>query len=317
MTIDLDQVSADSTTATPAWLLQREIGLCPCGCIGVRSKKNFIDKTITGASSVIRHALFTDDIAAQPGLLQRIEPRAKAVTMFSFVVAVAFLRNVPVLLGACAAAVLIAAASRISVPYFIKRVWLFVPVFTGIVVIPAMFSFITPGHIVVPMGHWFGHRVGLTSQGLRAAGLVVTRVAASISFVVLLTLTTPWMRLLGALRAMFVPRMFILVLGMAYRYVFHLLESVTDMYEARKARTANVDRSVRSGRLFVAGTAGALFGKAHAMSEEVHQAMVARGYSGQPRTLARRRIKATDVVWMLVCAVAIVVMLGVDRAVGR
>ena len=317
MSTGLDQVSSVQSSVTPAWLLQREVGLCPCGCIGVRSKKNFIDKTIAGASSMIRHALFTDDIAAQPGLLQRIDPRAKAVTMFAFVVAVAFLRNIPVLLGAYAAAVVIAAASRISVPYFIKRVWLFVPVFTGIVVVPATFSFITPGHIVVPMGHWFGHRVGLTSQGLRAAGLVVARVAASISFVVLVTLTTPWMRLLGALRAMFVPRMFILVLGMAYRYVFHLLGSVTDMYEARKARTVNVDRAATSGRLFVAGTAGALFGKAHAMSEEVHQAMVARGYSGQPRTLAPRRIEATDVLWMLACAIAIVVLLGVDRAISR
>ncbi|MEO8267564.1 MAG: cobalt ECF transporter T component CbiQ [Ilumatobacteraceae bacterium] len=317
MTTGLEKILSDRSSVTPAWLLQREVGLCPCGCIGVRSKKNFIDKTIMSASGVIRHALFTDDIAARRGVLQRIDPRAKAVTMFAFVVAVAFLRNIPVLLGACALAVLIAVASQISVRYFIKRVWLFVPVFTGIVVVPATFSFITPGHIVVPMGHWFGHRVGLTSQGLRSAGLVVTRVAASISFVVLLTLTTPWMRLLGALRAMFVPRMFILVLGMAYRYVFHLLGSVTDMYEARKARTANVDRSVTSGRLFVAGTAGALFGKAHALSEEVHQAMVARGYSGQPRTLALRRIKATDVMWMLACAMAIVVLLGVDRAVGR
>jgi cobalt ECF transporter T component CbiQ len=317
VTADVDSPASVGASATPAWLLQGEVGLCPCGCIGTRNKRSFIDKTITGAAGVIRNALFTDDTAAQPGLLQRIDPRAKAVTMFAFVVAAAFLRNIPVLLGAFAVAVVIAAASRISVTYFFKRVWLFAPLFTGIVVLPAMFNFITPGHIVVPMGHWFGHRVGLTSQGLRSAGLVVTRVAASISFVVLLTLTTPWMRLLAALRAMFVPRMFILVLGMAYRYVFHLLGSVTDMYEARKARAGNVDRSATSGRVFVAATAGALFGKAHAMSEEVHQAMVSRGYSGQPRTLAPRRIKATDGVWMLACAVAIVVLLGVDRAVGR
>ena len=316
MSTELHQHAQASGSPTPAWLLQREVGLCPCCCIGTRNKKNLIDKTITGASGVIRHALFTDDIAAKPGVLQRIDPRAKTVTLLAFVVAVAFLRNIPVIVGAYALAVVLAVASRISVPYFIKRVWLFVPIFTGIVVLPAMFSLITPGHIVVPMGHWFGHRVGLTSQGLRSAGLIVTRVATSISFVVLLALTTTWMRLLAALRAMFVPRMFILVLGMAYRYVFHLLGSVTDMYEARKARTVNVDRSVASGRAFVSATAGTLFGKAHAMSEEVHQAMVARGYRGQPRTLAPRGINATDVVWVLACAVAIVTLLGVDRAIG-
>ncbi len=81
---------------------------------------------------------------------------------------------------------------------FVKRVWLFIPIFTGIVVLPATFSFITHGHIVVPLGHWFGHRVGLTSQGLRSAALIVVRVATSISLVVLVALTTSWTSLLAA-----------------------------------------------------------------------------------------------------------------------
>src|SRR5258706_4304261 len=88
---------------TSAWLLQREVGLCPCGCIGKRSKTKFIDKTIVGASSVIRQALFTDDIAAQPGLLQRLDPRVKATTTLALVVAAALLHNIPVLVGLYAA----------------------------------------------------------------------------------------------------------------------------------------------------------------------------------------------------------------------
>jgi cobalt/nickel transport system permease protein len=304
-------------TVTPAWLLQREVALCPCGCVGKRSKTNFIDKTITGASSVMRQALFTDEIAAQPGLLQRIDPRVKAVTMLAFVITAAIIRNIPVLVGLYLIALALAAASRISLPYFIKRVWLFIPIFTGIVVLPAMFSFITPGHIVVPMGHWFGHRVGLTSQGVRSAGLIVIRVAASISFVVLLAITTTWTRLLAALRAMFLPRMFVLVLGMAYRYVFHLLGSVTDMYEARKARTVQANSGSRSGRAFVSATAGTLFGKAHATSEEVHQAMVSRGYTGHPRTLSASKVKPIDLVWVLCCAIVIAAVVGIDHAVGR
>ncbi|MBK5332824.1 MAG: cobalt ECF transporter T component CbiQ, partial [Ilumatobacteraceae bacterium] len=236
-----DELTRPTSSGTPAWLLQRQVALCPCGCIGKRSKAKFIDKTIAGASSVMRQALFTDEIAAQPGLLQRLDPRVKAVTTLALVIAAALMRNIPVLVGLYVVALLLAIASKISMSYFIKRVWLFVPIFTGIVVMPATFSFVTHGHIVVPMGHWFGHRVGLTSQGLRSAGLIVVRVATSISFVVLLALTTTWTRLLAALRAMLLPRMFVLVLGMAYRYLFHLLGSVTDMYEARKARTVQAD----------------------------------------------------------------------------
>jgi cobalt/nickel transport system permease protein len=305
------------SSGTPRWLLEREVALCPCGCIGKRSKANFIDKTITGASSVMRQALFTDEIAAQRGLMQRLDPRVKAITMLALVVTTALIRNIPVLIGIYVLALVLAAASAISVPYFIKRVWLFIPIFTGIVVLPATFSFITPGHVVLPLGNWFGHRVGLTSQGLRSAGLIVIRVAASISLVVLVALTTTWTTLLAALRSMFLPRMFILVLGMAYRYVFNLLGSVTDMYEARKARTVQVDNAVKSGRAFVSATAGTIFGKAHAMSEEVYQAMVSRGYTGHPRTLSAFRVKAFDIAWVVGCAIVIGVTLGVDHVSGR
>ena len=90
---------------------------------------------------------------------------------------------------------------------------------------------------------------------------------------VLIVLTTSWTRLVASLRSLGLPRMFVMVLAMAHRYVFYLLNTVTDMYESRKARTARVEGSVTNGRLFVAATAGSLFGKAHAMSDEVHQAM--------------------------------------------
>jgi cobalt/nickel transport system permease protein len=170
---------------------------------------------------------------------------------------------------------------------------------------------------VVPLGHWFGHRVGLTRQGLTSAALLVTRVAASISIVLLVVLTTSWTRLVASLRSLGLPRMFVMVLAMAHRYVFYLLSTVTEMYEARKARTARVEGSVASGRMFVAATAGSLFGKAHAMSDEVHQAMTARGYTGQARNLKPFRLQAADGMYALSCIAACAAALGVDRVLGR
>ena len=265
----------------------------------------------------MQQAMFSEDMAAKRWLLQRIEPRVKLLTLLGLLVAASLVRHIPVLLVLYAATLLLAAASGLSLSFFIKRVWLFIPVFTGIVVLPATFSFVTPGHIVVPFGTWFGHRVGMTSQGLSAAGLIVTRVAVSISLVVLLTLTTPWNRLLAALRALALPRMFVLVLAMAYRYVFHLLNSVSEMYTARKARTVGTETDVASGRRFVAASAGALFGKSHALSEEVHMAMLARGYTGNVRTIAPTRISGRDIVWAVACLIAAFLVLGGDRVLGH
>jgi cobalt ECF transporter T component CbiQ len=310
-------VSVPATRRTaPDWLLEPEVGLCPCGCIGRRKKTNFVTKTLNGASSVMRQALFSDDIAAQQGLLQAIDPRVKLLTMVGLLVVAATVRSTALLGAMYVGTLLLAAASRLSLRFFVKRVWLFIPIFTGIVVLPATLNVITPGEVVIPFGTWFGHELGVTKQGLEAAGLIVARVAVSISLVVLLTLTTPWNRLLSSLRALRVPKVFVLVLGMAYRYVFHLLSAVTDMYTARQARMIGKDTDVASGRGVVAASAGALFGKAHALSEEVYMAMVARGYTGNPRVLRPSRLRWLDGAWVLTCVAVAALVLGLNHAIA-
>ena len=306
-----------TATSTPAWLIDNEVGLCPCGCIGKRKKANFVDKTIAGSASLLRRTMFADDVATGGGLLQRIDPRVKILSLVGLLIVASLVHHIPVLVVMYLATIPLAVMSQLSVGFFVKRVWLFIPIFTGVVVLPATFSFITDGHIVVPLGHWFGHRVGLTSEGLRSAALIVTRVATSISLVVLLTLTTPWVELLAALRALRVPRMFILVTGMAYRYLFHLLDSVTDMYTARKARMVGRDTDVVAGRAFVGASAGALFGKAHALSEEVYSAMIARGYNGNARTINRFRLGVHDLFWLAGCIAAAALVLRLDHVIGR
>ena len=304
-------------TATPAWLLEADVAMCPCGCIGRRKKGSFVEKTLAGGADVLRQAMFSEDTARGGGLLQRLDPRVKVVSLLALLVVAALVRHVPVLLAMYLVTLTLAAASGLPIGFFVKRVWLFIPVFTGVVVLPATFSFVTPGEVVAPLWHWHGHPVGLTRQGLVGAGLIVARVATSVSLVVLLTLTTPWTRLLAALRALAVPRIFILVIGMAYRYLFLLLNSVTDMFEARKARTVAAEVDVKAGRRFVSAAAGTLFGRSYELAEEVHQAMLARGYRGNARTLERFAPAALDAAWVAACVAVALVVLGGDRLLGR
>ena len=302
--------------AVPDWLLTAEVGMCPCGCIGRRRRTGFVDKTIAGAASLLGLAMFNEDVAEQPGLLQRLDARVKLITLLALLTATALLHHVPLLLGMYAITLGLAAASGIDLRFFVKRVWLFIPVFTGIVVLPAIFSFVTPGHVVLGVGTVLGLDLDVTAQGLRGAGLIVTRVATSISLVVLLTLTTPWTDLLAALRALRIPKTFVLIIGMAHRYLFVLVETVSDMFVARKARTLGAQDHGASGRAFVSASAGVLLGKTHALSEEIHMAMLARGYHGDARALTRGAIGLPDIAWSITCLLVIAAVLGGDHALG-
>jgi cobalt/nickel transport system permease protein len=301
------------TTATPEWLLQPEVALCPCGCIGRRRKANFVDKTLQNAGGLLLRTMFAEDAATRDGLLQRCDARAKLAGGAVLLLAAALVHDVRVLVVLYLLTLAVAVASKLGAKFFVQRVWLFVPLFTGIVVLPATLNVITPGRIVVPLGTWFGYHLGVTSQGASSAAVIVVRVATSISLVVLLTLTTRFADLLTGLRALHVPRLFVLVFSMAYRYVFVLLATVDDMYTARKARAVLDTRNTKRGRQFVAASAGALFGRAHALSDEVHQAMLARGFRGEARSLRVARITANDVVVVLVAVVVSFVALGGER----
>jgi hypothetical protein len=106
-----------------------------------------------------------------------IEPRVKLLTMLALLLAAAFVRHAPVLVALYGVTLVLAAGSQLRLSFFVRRVWLFVPLFTGLVVAPATLNLVTHGQIVVPLGTWFGHPVGLTRQGLDAAALIVSRVA--------------------------------------------------------------------------------------------------------------------------------------------
>lgn len=297
----------------PRWLLQQDMAMCPCGCIGKRKKGSYLSKTIQGGSKLLRQVMFGEDVAGAGGLLQRIDPRVKLLSLLGLLV-VAGLAHSMVTLGVMYAVTLVlASASALPLGFFVKRVWLFVPIFTGIVVLPATLSVVTHGDIVLTLWHWNGQPEGVTAQGLTAAARIVARVAVSTSLVVLLTLTTPWIRLLAALRSLGVPRIFILIIGMAYRYIFLLLTSVTDMYQARQARTPGTAKHDRTARAFLGASVGTLLGRAGQLAEEVHQAMTARGYRGDATTLDRPRLRLADTYYLLVVILFAALMLIGDH----
>lgn len=181
--------------------------------------------------------------------------------------------------------------------------------------LPATLSIVTPGTLTLTLWHWHDQPHGVTAQGLTTAARLVLRAGCSVTLVLLVTMTTPWSRLLQSLTALGIPRVLVLVTTMAYRYVFLLLTTLIDIYHARRARTIQRVRADRAERRFAGGVAGFALAKSASLADEVHQAMTARGFRGHVRLLAAPRPGRTEVLVGVGAIVAAIVIVWSDHVV--
>jgi len=227
----------------------------------------------------VQHIVDAEDFASRDGPLQLLDPRVKLAGVLALVIVAVASRSLLVLAALLVVTAVLAAFSGLPVVRLFRPVWLGVLAFTGLIALPALV--LVPGDVLirVPGLGW-----PVTLQGTRSAAFLVARSELSTTLGLLLVLTTRWAHVLKALRSFGVPMIIVAILGMTYRYVLLLLELAHQMFEARRSRHVG-NLAPRDGRRIATATAGVLLLRSLEMSGEVHLAMVARGYRGEPRTL--------------------------------
>lgn len=255
-----------------------------------REQLGWLEHTISGIAGSIERAIFTEEHARRRGWLQGIDPRAK-LGMFLALILAAGLSNNVLILAALYLVILGAAyASRVPFDFFIKRVWLGIPFFAGIVIIPSIFLTPGPRLFEIPLGSL---HLDASIPGLIGAVIFVARVGVSVSLAVLLVLSTPWADLLKSLQAVGVPQVFVLLLSMTYRYIFLFLHAANGMFEARKSRTVGRTQGSEHRR-WISGSIGSLMNRSFQMSNDVYAAMASRGFTGHIRTYSAYRMTPAD-----------------------
>lgn len=254
---------------------------------------NVLEHTLHGISETLERALFAEEISAKAGLFQSLDARIKVLAVLALLIAVSLSRSLIVIAGIYLLALIFALLSSIPANFFIKRVWLTLPFFTGMLVLPALF--ITPGPTLVQ----FPFGLVITSTGVTTVLFLLLRVSTSVSLTLLLILTTPWNTVLSALTVLRVPDEFILILGMTYRYIYLLLHTANDMFLSRKSRmVGKLDAS--EDRRMLAAISGTLLAKSLNMSSEVYLAMQSRGFRGSVVTLKPFKMQTCDWAWLIV-----------------
>ncbi len=283
-------------------------------------------KTIDGILGFLDEAFLSETFSRRPGLLQSLDPRAKLVSILALIFATSLIGDLSVLVFIYALTLLLSYLSKINIGFFVKRVWLFIPIFAGIIALPMIFNIFLPGdplYIVAYLGA--GAHLGpfslpdsifITRQGTMAAIIFTVRVAACVSAVVLLFLTTPQQILFKSLRTVGVPKIYVLTLQMAYRYIFLLMDMVREMYVAKKARTIR-SRGIMDDQKWVGGRIGYTLVRSLSMSEKVHMAMMSRGFSGEVHIMQEFKMTNRDYLYGALAISISLVLVMISQNISR
>jgi len=256
----------------------------------------FIERSIVGALSFLKESFFADEYALRRGFLQARDPRIKFLSILLFLLAVLFSRSVYFFIGMYAFCLVLAACSSIRLGFFLKRTWIFIPLFSLFIALPALFDIFTPGEPVLSF-RIFNFSLSITKQGIASASFFFMRVLTSVSLSVLLVLSTRHNSLLKVLRIFKIPQLFVMILGMCYRYVYLFIEIIQDTFMAIRSRVGFVS-SVRKGQGIVAWNIASLWQRSYAMHSQVYSAMLSRGYSGEPKVMDEFSVVFKDWLWL-------------------
>lgn len=128
-----------------------------------------------------------------------------------------------------------------------------------------------------------GIHIGISQAGMHNAVQLFCKALGAVSCLYFLSLSTPVVDLLAALRRLKVPKLLVELMGLIYRFIFVLFETADTMLTAQNSRLGYA--SVSAGYRSLAAVVSTLFIRAYKRSDELYTALEARGYDGELNVL--------------------------------
>jgi len=261
------------------------------------------------------HADVFDRFHEADSRLHRLDPRVKVVVTVLFILSNALLPDGAWTAFGLSWIVLLWAnqQSGLGVDFTFRRSFIALPF--ALAAITAVFS-----PLGTPLAEWhLGPLVLIpTDYGLVKFASILLRSWLSVQVAILLVSTTRFPDMIHAFEHLHVPAVLTTVVSFLYRYLFVLTDEVLRLLRARQSRSATLP-GYRSGRNVVwrarvtGSMAGQLFLRSYERSDRIYNAMLARGYKGQLRTLTPHVMGASD--WSY--AVLSILLLLLLQALGR
>jgi cobalt/nickel transport system permease protein len=280
-----------------------------------RVSLTFLDKTILNSARAVKSIYLQAENAARENIIQKINPYVKLFSLIYLAVVISFVNEAHIQLIVSAFILILYLIARLRIYQVYRKIFFLAFIFGFIVVLPASLNIITPGKIIFnlirlnkPSHFWIydiPQNIGFTENGFQVVLLVFLRILNSVSLAMLIVFTTPFMTFIKSFRIIGVPYTFLMIITLAYKYIFILSRTIEETYFALKSRlSGNIEsstiRKLVSGRIFY------IFKRSVVIYENTYYAMVSRGYNGEVKLHSKYHFALRDFM-----ALIIVVVLGV------
>jgi cobalt/nickel transport system permease protein len=132
--------------------------------------------------------------------------------------------------------------------------------------------------------------------------LLIGKIITSVIIVNILSYSTKWRQLTGALSRLRVPNEVILLIDITLKYIFILGRIALNMFYALQKKNIGIDKKRYNS---LGSLVGILFIKSKHHTDQTWQAMQKRGFNGIYSVRNRRRISITDTLYLLICILLI------------
>jgi cobalt/nickel transport system permease protein len=304
----------------PSFLLQAEHAQNKLANVK-RAKLSFLDKTILNSASAVKSIYLQAENAAIENIIQKINPHVKFISLIYFAIVISIVSNLRTQILATAFIFLLYIIAGLKIFQVYRKIFFIAFIFGFLVVLPASLNIITPGKIIFklitfdkPSHFWIYNipqSIGFTENGFQVVSLVFLRVLNSVSFALLIVFTTPFPAFIKSFKIIGVPDTFLMIISLAYKYIFILSRTIEETYFALKSRlSGNIKsssiRKLISGRIFF------IFKRSLIIYESTYFAMVSRGYNGKVKLHSPLHFTQMDFIVLVIIVVSGIALIFFD-----
>ena len=147
---------------------------------------------------------------------------------------------------------------------------------------------------------------------LRMVNLMAKAMAA-VSALFMMTLSTPSGEIISVMRKVHMPKLFVELMNMIYRYIFVIMETNRKMHDSAESRLGYVD--YRTSIKSFSGTTSNLLVVSLKKANAYYDALVSRGYDGELRFLEReKKLDREQIVLGVVYILCIALLFAMQKA---